>query len=403
MSKFGMAVIEQGFFMTAIKVIDKGIKNLAIRCIRRFTKVQDNKILFLNFTGNYDCNPKWICEEFIREKAPVKLVWGINKRTRLGPMFFPKNVKTVVRGTYAFYKEIASAKVIIDNGISTTYLKYPKKRNQYLIETWHGSLGIKKFGRSANNDKSWLRKAAREGKMTDFIISNSTYEDAIYREDFWKKTKIWQFGHARNDILFCKDKKKIDSLQKKIRKEYDIPADAKLCMYAPTFRDDGDLSPYLIDYSALSSALKERFGGEWVILTRFHARTKKLVKYYTLPENVVNVSGYVDIQELMLCIDVGITDYSSWICEYMLRRKPGFMFATDVNDFSKHERSLFFPLSELPFPAASDVDTLIKNIKNFDEEKFVDDCNKFLEDKGSIDDGHAAERIVKEIRKLINC
>ena len=151
----------------------------------------------------------------------------------------------------------------------------------------------------------------------------------------------------------------------------------------------------------VTEALKTRFGGDWVILTRFHARTKKFLKNYQLPETVINVSGYPDIQELMLCIDCGITDYSSWICEYMLRRKPGFTFATDVDNYSSHERTLFFPLSALPFPTSSNIDDLIANILAFDEEKFILDCNRFLKEKGSIDDGHAAERTVKEIKKLM--
>jgi len=387
--------------MTLFRSFDKGIRFIGIRLLKLFVKVDDKKIIFLNFTGNYDCNPKYICQRLIDEGVDAHIVWGINKKTRVGPLFFPPEVMTVRRGRYEFYKEMCSAKIIVDNGISTSFLNYPKKHNQVLIETWHGSLGIKKFGRSANNDKVWLRRAAREGRMTDYIISNSDFEDDIYREDFWKKTKIWKFGHARNDILFCQDEETKNEIRKKIHEWYDIPEGVKLCMYAPTFRDDGDLSPYTLDYDRLLKALKKRFGGEWVILTRFHARTKKFLSGYRLPPTVVNVSGYPDIMELQLIIDVGITDYSSWICEYMLRRKPGFTFATDVENYANHERSLFFPLSALPYPTASNEDELINNILNFDNDKFVEDCNEFLADKGSIDDGHAAERTVEQIKKIL--
>lgn len=388
--------------MTIIKKIDSAIKLLFIRLITIFTKVDEKKVIFLNFTGNYDCNPKAICQGIIDAGYEADLVWTTLKNTRLGPLFFPDEVRCVKRNSYEFFKELASAHVIVDNGISTTFVRYKKKRSQYLIETWHGSLGIKKFGRSANNDKSWLKKAAREGKMTDFIISNSDMEDEIYREDFWKTTPIWKFGHPRNDILLCEDKKKLAALDKSIRRQYDIPEGVKLCMYAPTFRDDRDLRPYMIDYDRLKEVLKQRFGGEWVILTRFHMRTKRFLKWNMFPNDVINVGGYPDIQELMAVIDVGITDYSSWICEYMLRRKPGFTFATDAENYAEHERTLFFPLSALPFPTASNNDQLMENILNFDEKKFVNDCNAFLKDKGSIDDGHASERAAEEIRKLIH-
>ena len=402
LEKLLKAIFKNGFFMTIIRNIDKAIKILTIRLIKPFIKVDDKKIIFLNFTGNYDCNPKYICQRIIDEGLDAHIVWGTNKKTRTGPLFFPPQVKTVRRGTYEFYKDLCSAKVIVDNGISTVFLHYPKKHNQVLIETWHGSLGIKKFGRDSNNDKRWLRRAAKTGRMTDYIISNSDFEDDIYREDFWKKTPIWKFGHPRNDIFFCEDKEKISQINQAIREKYEIPENAKLCMYAPTFRDDGDLSPYTIDYDRLLDALKTRFGGEWVILTRFHSRTKKFLAGYQLPETVFNVSGYPDIQELQLIIDVGITDYSSWICEYMLRRKPGFMFATDINDYAGVERTLFFPLTALPYPVASNEDELINNVLNFDGEAFVDNCNSFLKDKGSVDDGHAAERVVEQLKGILN-
>lgn len=393
--------IDVGFTQSCKDVIDQSVKKICKEAVIRTTKIDNRKIIFLNFSGNYDCNPKAICQRMIDEGLDAHYVWATYKRTRKGPAFFPTQIKFVLRGSYEFYKEISSARVIVDNGISTSFLGYHKKKDQYLIETWHGSLGIKKFGRDANNNKEWLADAEREGKMTDFIISNSSFEDEVYREDFWKTTPIWRFGHPRNDILFCTDREKIRAIDAKIRENYGIPKNAHMCLYAPTFREDGDLSPYVLDYNRLTEALKTRFGGDWVILTRFHARTKKFLKNYQLPETVINVSGYPDIQELMLCIDCGITDYSSWICEYMLRRKPGFTFATDVDNYSSHERTLFFPLSALPFPTSSNIDDLIANILAFDEEQFILDCNRFLEEKGSIDDGHAAERTVKEIKKLM--
>lgn len=400
MSKLQIACIEKGFFGTIIKNLDKLARAAAIRSVRRKTPIDSKKIVFLNFSGNYECNPKYICQRLIDEGVDFKPVWGINKDTQLSPGSFPSQVKTVIRETYAFYKEISGAKIIVDNGISLVTVRYPKKKGQYVIETWHGSLGIKKFGRSSNQDRLWLARAEKQGKITDFIISNSDMEDDIYREDFWKTTPIWKFGHPRNDVLFCDDKK-AGELDRRIRSRFKIPENTKLCLYAPTFRDDGDVSPYTIDYQALSDALSEKFGGSFVILTRFHWRMRDLMKTYHLPGNVIDVSSYEDIQELERIIDVGITDYSSWICEYMLRRKPGFTFATDVKNYAGHERQLFFPLSALPFPTSSDMDGLLKSIKDFDNDKYISDCDAFLKEKGSVDDGQAAKRTAAEIKKLM--
>lgn len=381
---------------------DEFWRKVILRLMFRHIKVDPKKILFLSFSGNYDCNPKYIAEELINQNVDAHLVWGVYPKTRTKKPYFPEQVQKELRSTYNFYKEMASAKIIIDNGVSAAHLYFKKKRNQVLIETWHGSLGIKKFGPGANNDYFWFYKATKESAMTNYIISNSDFEDSVYRETFWKKTPIWKFGHPRNDILFCKDQSKIDSFKSFIYEKYKIPEGKKLCLYGPTFRDDGDLSPYKLDYDRLCEALSKRFGGEWIILTRFHNATKKKLKDYVFPKNVINVSGYPDIQELMVLVDCGITDYSSWICEYMLTRKPGFTFALDVDEYANHERQLYFQLDELPFPTSSSMDELVHQIEVFDNDKYVSDCNAFIKARGSVDDGLAAARTVAEIKKILN-
>ena len=125
------------------------------------------------------------------------------------------------------------------------------------------------------------------------------------------------------------------------------------------------------------------------------------MKGYTFPNGVINAGEYADIQELLTCVDVGITDYSSWICDYMLTKKPGFLYATDMVQYEEKDREFFYPLSTMPFPLALDNDQLINNILNFDQETFVKKCNDFLEEKGCIDDGHAAERIANVFEQIM--
>lgn len=396
----------------SIQLFNTGLSVVTMRILSRHVSVENNKIIFLSFRGSYDCNPKWICEEIIRRELPYKLVWVYRNKTLTGMEDFPRKLKLVRLGTFDFFKELSSAKIIVDNGISTVSQFYKKKSDQYLIETWHGSLGIKKFSKDTNKDKMWIRKASREGKMTDFCISNSTFEtEQVYRDTFWKETPVWLHGHARNDILFELDANRSEAIRKKVANIYKLEEGTKICLYAPTFRDDSDTTPYELDYDALLNALKERFGGEWVIFARFHYRiwnkmAKKKLQSSNwecddMPSKIINVTNYPDIQELEVCTDVAITDYSSWICEYMLTRRPGFLYATDVRSFEKHDRAFFFPLNTMPFPVAENEGELFNNILKFDNELYVSRCEQFLRDMGSVDDGHAAERTVVEIEKLI--
>lgn len=365
----------------------------------RGNKVNDNQIIFLNFTGNYDCNLKAIAEEIIRQKLDIKLYWAVLPDTDLS--IFPKEIIPVVRGSRDFYIAMASSKVIIDNEVATAHLGYKKKDDQYLIETWHGSIGIKRFGIHANDDTHWHNLARKEAKMTDFVISNSDFENEVYRLTFWDNVPVWKFGHPRNDILFTKDEAKIADMRKAICEKYNISPVKKICLYAPTFRDSEDLSLYKIDYVAIKNALEKRFGGEWVILTRFHNVTKQYLDDFDISKHTIDASNYPDIQELLLVIDCGITDYSSWICEYALRRKAGFLFAPDYEQYTTQERKLFLDLNELPFMVSTSIDDLVRNILNFDELVYTNKCNQFLLKYGSIDDGHASERTVNELIKIM--
>lgn len=395
--------IEKMLFQVIVEKVNKVLSNalfhISLYHLAKRTKIKDNKIIFLTFRGEYDCNAKWIAEEIRRRKLPYTVVWAVHADSNTQDI--PSEFIQAVRGTYEFYQHLTSARIIVDNGVSTAYMGYQKKDKQILIETWHGSLGIKKFSRDTNKDKNWCKIAEQEGKMTDYCLSNSDFEDAIFRDTFWEKSRILDLGHARNDILIEKGTDRITAIREKVYREFNLDPDVQICLYAPTFRDDGDTRPYKINYRALRDALHERFGGEWVIMTRFHFRLRNKLGNYRFPEGVIDGSKYSDIQELLTCVDVGITDYSSWICDYMLTRRPGFLFATDMVQYEEKDREFFYPLSSMPFPLALDNDQLIENILSFDNESFVRKCDEFLKDKGCIDDGHASERIVDFIEKLM--
>lgn len=386
----------------SIKIVWKKIIKILFFSVGKYVcRIDPKKIVFFTFSGNYECNPKWICEELLRENVPVTCVWGLPNKKKLDRSVFPEQVEVLSRNTIRFYWHLATARIIIDNAMDTAFIGYTLKKNQRLIETWHGSLGIKRFDADTNKDKNWVKRAEKEAKMTSYIISNSDFENDVYRNSFWKTTKIWKYGHARNDILINKDIVPYEEIYKNVKERFGIPDHVKICMYAPTFRDDRDLSPYKLDYERLIRALSLKFGGEWIIFSRFHLKVKELLSDYQFPANVYNVSDYPDIQELLCITDVGITDYSSWICEYMLTRKPGFLFATDAFSYEDSDRKFFFPLTDLPFPLAVDENTLIENIEKFDQDDYTAACNQFLEEKGCVDDGHASERIVKTLKKLM--
>ena len=371
----------------------------------RMVGIDQKKILFTNFSGNYECNPKYICEEILRRRLPWKLFWVVwgegAQKNVIAPGRYPEGLVLRKRYSKEFYHDLFSAHVIIDNGLSFVSAAYGKKPGQVLINTWHGSLGIKRFPK---DDSIWNwnynRLGRWNGRITDFIISNSEFEEGYYRENYFQKTPVRRFGHPRNDPLFCRDPAKIAAVRDKVYGAYEIPKDYRICLYAPTFRDNGDDSLYMLPYSRLRAVLKERFGGKWAIMTRFHCRSRGVMARVSMPWGVISATDYPDIVDLMIASDVGITDYSSWICEFIHSGKPGFLYATDVQAYDC-ERGFYDPLDRMPFPFATDGDGLVAAVRGFDAEKYAKDCVEFIRRKGCVDDGHAAERVVDLLEQIM--
>lgn len=369
--------------------------------------IQKYKIVFDNFNGNsYGCNPKYIAEEIIKRNLPYELVWLVkNVKAETRKNVFPSQIRLVGITSKQALKELAEAKIWIDNQRKNYFLKkgLTKKEGQYYIQTWHGSFGIKKLDadvKAFNEEwnQEWVKRAKYESSVMDYFISNSTFDNEVVAKALWFDNEIKQFGHPRNDIFF-KDTKEI---RKKVCKYYDIPENKKIFLYVPSFRDNGDINWYNIDYNKILEALTAKFGGEWICISRLHPRAKKFDKVL-IPEcdNVVDGTFYPDIQELLVSADVACTDYSSCIYDFILSKKPGFIYATDIEKYNT-SRGFYFSLEDGPCPVAKDNNEFVRNIESFDIDKYQQKVELFLESKGSMEDGHASERVVDLIEQIMN-
>lgn len=383
--------------------IDFAIGKMVRNVLLKKVPIQENMVAFCSFQGDYTDNPKYIAEELIRRHAGCELVWIGRKEATMQLDQFPEEISQVYEWwTWDAFVALAKAKVLVVNSVELFKRPYPKKKGQYIIETWHGSLGIKRFDKAVNTGKAWVKAAELTTKIVDFMVSNSTYETNIYRTTFWPKQEIWEVGHPRNDcIINCTEEQKAVIRARLFEFSGRKDHGEKLFLYAPTFRDAKNFDCYNLHPEKLAKALSQRFGGEWIGLYRYHPTVRKLAERRSSKwTNIMDLTNYPDMQDLLQVADIGITDYSSWIYDYMLTDRPAFIFAKDIELYNT-ERGFAYPLQATPFPIAVNNKEMVDNIKNFDAEKYENERQEFLKGKGCIEDGHASERVADHILELL--
>ena len=160
---------------------------------------------------------------------------------------------------------------------------------------------------------------------------------------------------------------------------------------------------YDLDMLRLKQALAERFGGEWTMLIRFHPKLRHYAKgcLEAQPE-VMDVTDYPDMQQLLMATDVMVSDYSSCVFDAALRRIPCFTYATDFEAYKYEERGVYYEMEELPFPYAKNNDEMEQNVKAFDMEEYLKKWDAFAVRMGLNETGHAAKDIAQKMADFLN-
>lgn len=365
-----------------------------------FFRIRRNKVVFSTFDGKgFGDNSKYIALELIRRNSQLELVWLMKKEEQSD---LPPEIRRVDNSWFSELYHLMTAGVWVDTHFKRHIFKKGlfKRRGQLYLQTWHGSLGIKNIPTVEELAPSLYYPMLADIRSVDHLISNSIYEDIKFRECFSTdkiQPGILKLGHPRNDIFFQDN----SLLSCKIKQQYGLTEDCRIFTYMPTFRKKRDLAAYTLDFERVLEALSRRFGGKWVIFMRLHpALAGKAADAFRGIAGVVDVSSHPDSQELQIVSDILCTDYSSCIYDFILSRRAGFIFASDLQDYNT-VRGLRYPLTETPFMIAENNDALVENILAFDDGGYQKNLDKFLEFHGCVDDGKASARVGDVIEEFV--
>ena len=244
----------------------------------------------------------------------------------------------------------------------------------------------------------YIKKAKRDSKAIDLFIANTSFMKDLYFSSFWYDGNVAQIGYPRYEVFF----RDMTLLKKKVINQLSIPPKKKIVLYAPTFRKTNAVDVYNLDYEQILRAFNKRFSEDFILLLRLHPEISFLshtMQYKA--DNVINVSDYPDIQELLLCADCLITDYSSLYLDFCFTGKPIFRYASDVEEFCA-DRDLYFPIESYPFPLSKNNEEMVQTILNYDEKIYFEKVDAFINKIGLYNPQGASQKCASLINSYIN-
>lgn len=375
------------------------VKKLLVKALLHYFwiyPVDKNKVTLLNeLSFTYGDSMKYI-DKYIHSfyKGKYKIIFPI--RDGADKSEYPDDL-IVQPGSYKYFKELLTSGTIITNAGGVSYL--PKRKNQKIINTWHGGGPYKKSSTDVYNNHWYKKQSDMNSNNTDYILSTCrNFSEIEARSMGYDDKKIIPVGLPRNDVLFCNH----SELKAKVKKYYNISEDYRFVLFAPTYRSKhnefsnmdiaGDYIELNIDI--LLEVLKNRFGCNWVCGMRLHP---KLANVNMNGMNVINCTSYPDMQELLCCADVVITDYSSLMWDFSFTYRPIFLYAPDIKEYEK-KRGFYMSASKWPYPIAHNNDEMRDNILNFDEEQYVQKIKEHHLECESYETGHACKIIMELIK-----
>ena len=244
-------------------------KRMSFRLLWIFP-VDPDKIVFDNYFGKgYGDNSKAIAEEFIH-RGKGKLYWLYEGNVPELPASVCPIRENSLRANY----HLATAAIWVDNCRKEPYID--KRKNQFYLQAWHGSIPLKQIEKDAENvlERFYVEGAKRDSRMADLMLSNSAFADKMFRNSFWYTGEIKRFGSPRLDSQFHK------GLRERARKELGIDGEELVLLYAPTFRLLHNGDAYDVDFAHVTGLLRQKTGKNVTVLIRLHPNLSRMSRIW---------------------------------------------------------------------------------------------------------------------------
>jgi CDP-glycerol glycerophosphotransferase len=351
-------------------------------------------VLYDCFGGReYSDNPRGIHEELVRRDAPFEHLWVV----RDGGCVPPGTAVALRELSKDYYEAYATARYVVSNDHWPRLVA--RRPEQTWLQTWHGA-PLKRIG----HDLAGRPKAVREyrgvlrqpSENWQYVVSPGAFATPILQRAFSANAQVIETGLPRTDVLLRPDRER---LAEEVKLRLGLPADKRVVLYAPTYRDHlGARNGYrfgpLLDLAALGSAL----GDDDVLLFRKHRSMVGALPVEA--DGFLDVSAFPDSTELLLAVDVLVTDYSSAIFDFASTNRPMVFFTPDLETYRDTIRGFSIDFeADAPGPLLRTTDDVIDALRDLEPVRalFGERYERFVATYCALNDGRAASRVVERV------
>ena len=357
---------------------------------RKLPIERDHVVFEANMGTIYGDSPKYVYEAMRRLHPELRATWVL-------PAGHPaphKGVPVVERGSLGYLKALARAAYWVDNQTFPGYVR--KRPEQRYLQTWHG-IPLKKMGRDEPDRPLPEKRPDRGVGAWDELVVPNPYFEKTFVPAYDYTGGLVRHGTPRNDALVDGSLTMVEA-----RRKLDLPQDARVVLYAPTFRQDNRNARVPVIAPFDLEALLEELGDNTFLLLRPHYLNRMNVPG-AIRHRVLDASGIEDVNVAYMAADVLITDYSSVMFDYALLRRPIIYYTYDYNQYMA-TRGTYVDLREVgPGPFVITTESLVGALRTAlnDRETHNDTYGAkydiFLEQFCGREDGRASERALKAL------
>ena len=308
--------------------------------------------IFFESFGGKSCtdSPRAISDYLAASGFDEPLYWSVADRS----VSVPEYAVPLLQGSEQWYRKLASTRRLVNNNNFPWYFR--KSPGQFYLQTWHGT-PLKKIGLDVPQQVlslSYRDLMAREAQWWDLLLAQNDFAATVLPAALGYTGEVLTAGYPRNDALH------VPSTRGRVRSLLEIPAEQKVLLYAPTWRDavrdDAGRSDW-VGFLDVEEAARQ-LGQGWTFLIRGHHNVAGQRRIGGHPQ-AIDVTDYPEINDLYLASDTLVTDYSSAMFDYAVLNRPMFFLVPDQAEYER-TRGLYLDLAEtVPVPLAKDTHDVV--------------------------------------------